>query len=148
MSSSTNVGAVGQQGAQASNNYDAWNDLDLHEFIGLLVAELQNQDPLDPMSNQEILQQIGQIREIESSQHLTETLQSVLMGQNISTAGNLIERTIVGLSDDGQRVSGKVERVSIKDGIGKLHVGDHAVSLENVAEILPDGAEVGFGGET
>jgi len=140
MTSSTNVAAAGQQGSQVSTNHDAWNDLDLNQFIGLLVAELQNQDPLDPMSNQEILQQIGQIREIESSQHLTETLQSVLMGQNIATAANMIERNIIGLSDDGQRVTGRVERVSIKDGIGKLHVGEHAVSLSNVAEILPDGA--------
>jgi len=135
------VSALGQQTQQPSATRNAWNQVKLDDFVSLLVTELQNQDPLEPMKNQEILQQISQIREIESNQRLTETLDSVLLGQSVVTASNLLERSIVGLSDDSQTVTGPVDRVSIEDGTVRLHLGQQTVALKNVTQILPDGAD-------
>jgi flagellar basal-body rod modification protein FlgD len=139
--STSSVSSVAQQTTQASTDYDAWSQVDLDDFINLLVTELQNQDPLDPMNNQEILQQVSQIREIESTQRLTETLESVLLGQNVATAGNLLGQTIVGLSDSNEQVSGEVDAVTIQDGTVKLHVGEHAVDLGNLMEIQAEGED-------
>ena len=47
--------ALATQGAQESTGYDAFSEVNLQDFIALLVAELQNQDPLNPMDNSEIL---------------------------------------------------------------------------------------------
>jgi flagellar basal-body rod modification protein FlgD len=140
MSSVTFNAVQGQSGAQAPN-HDAFQDLNLDTFIQLLVAELQNQDPMSPMSNTEILQQVSQIRAIESNTRLTSTLDSVLLGQNVSTAGSLLGRTITGLTDgdNAEKVTGKVDKVTIADGTAKLQVGDKTISLKNVAEILPTG---------
>jgi len=142
---SNTIGALGTQGQQNSAANDAFARVDLNDFIKLLVTELQHQDPLNPMDNQEILQQISQIREIESNQRLTDTLESVLLGQNVVTAGNLIGQTVVGLSEEGDRITGQVDRVSIEKGLARLHVGEHAVALKNVAEIL---GRPGAGGMT
>jgi flagellar basal-body rod modification protein FlgD len=131
-----NLAVKGQTGPQVAG-HDPYADLDLNKFIQMLIAEMQNQDPLDPMNNQEILQQVSQIRAIESNTRLTDTLQSVLLGQNVSTASSMIGKTIQGLTDDGKQVSGQVEQVSIKDGVPTLHVGEDTVSLKNVGEILP-----------
>lgn len=141
--STASIGPLGQQGQQASASHDAWTQVNLDDFVGLLVTELQNQDPLEPMKNEAILQQISQIREIESNQRLTETLESVLLQQSVSTASNLLGRTVTGLSTDSQTVTGRVDRVSIADGLAKLHVGEHTLNLKNVAEILPAGEEGG-----
>jgi flagellar basal-body rod modification protein FlgD len=135
------ISGLGQQAQQASAVHDAWRQVSLDDFTRLLITELQNQDPLEPMNNAQILQQISQIREIESNQRLAETLESVLLGQSVATAGNLLERTIVGLSDDSQTVTGPVDRVSIEDGLVRLHLGEHTVALKNVTEILPDNAD-------
>ncbi len=116
---------------------DAWGDVSLESFIKLLVVELQNQDPLDPMNNQEILEQMSQIREIESNQRLTETLESMMLGQTVSTAAALLGRTVSALSDDAEWIRGEVEKISIEDGIPKLHIGSDTVDLKNVSEILP-----------
>ena len=140
MSSVTFSGVQGQRGPQAPN-HDAFQDLNLDTFIQLLVAELQNQDPMSPMSNTEILQQISQIRAIESNTRLTTTLESVLLGQNVSTASSLLGRTISGLTDgeNGEMVTGKVEKVTVADGVAKLSVGGQTISLKNVEAILPAG---------
>jgi flagellar basal-body rod modification protein FlgD len=101
---------------------DAINDIDLGTFLELMIAELQNQDPLNPLDNKDMLAQIGQIREVGATDKLTETLESVLLGQNIASATNLIGTEIRALSDDGESVEGLVNRVSIDQGVPKLHV--------------------------
>jgi Flagellar hook capping protein - N-terminal region len=98
------------------------NDLDLDSFLQLMIAELQNQDPLNPLDNKDMLAQISQIREVGATDKLTETLDSVLLGQNIASATNLIGAQISALSDDNQRVDGIVERITLAGGEPKLHV--------------------------
>jgi flagellar hook assembly protein FlgD len=108
------------------NSAGGIEDLDLQSFFDLMIAELQNQDPLNPMDNQEMLGQIGQIREIASNDKLSETLDSVLLGQSISSATNLIGANVVGLTDTGQRVTGSVQRVTIDKGEPKLDLAVEA----------------------
>ncbi|HEY4760504.1 MAG TPA: flagellar hook capping FlgD N-terminal domain-containing protein [Thermoguttaceae bacterium] len=130
------TGILGQQGQQTATG-DAFNSIDLNDFVKLLVAELQNQDPLEPMKNSEILQQVSQIKAIESNQRLSDTLSALQLQQNMVAASSLLERTIVGLTDKGERISGQVDRVTIEDDTVKVHVGLKAIKLENVAEIVP-----------
>ncbi len=47
---------------------------------------MQNQDPMNPMDNSQMLQQISQIREIGSTNQLTETLTSFATGQGLTMA--------------------------------------------------------------
>lgn len=101
---------------------DAYNDLGMEDFLKLMIAELQNQDPLNPMDNSELVGQISQMREITATDKMTQTLDSVLLGQNISSATNLIGAEIDAISDDQQKVTGIVERVSVADGQPKLHL--------------------------
>src|SRR6476646_4730078 len=92
---------------------DAVNDLDLSKFLDLMISELQHQDPLNPMDNKDMLAQISQLRQVGATDKLTQTLNSVLLGQNISSASNLIGQDVTALSDDNQNVDGTVSRVTI-----------------------------------
>lgn len=123
----------------------ALSQVDMDQFLQLLITEMQNQDPLDPMDNSEMLQQISQIREISATNRLTETLESVLIGQNMATASSLVGKRIRALSDMAQEVEGTVDRVTLErdennesQRILRLHVGDQQVSLNNIRAILGD----------
>src|SRR5688500_3248269 len=107
---------------RSPGSVDAINDLDLNTFLKLMIAELQNQDPLNPLDNKDMLAQISQIREVGATDKLTKTLESVLLGQNIASATNLIGADIKALSDDFEPVEGVVNHVSIDKGVPKLHV--------------------------
>jgi len=98
------------------------NDLDLDSFLKLMITELQNQDPLNPMDNSQMLEQINQIRQIGATDTLTGTLNSVLLGQNISSATGLIGADVDAISDTNEKVSGHVNRVSIIDGTPELEL--------------------------
>lgn len=129
-------GATSGQAANSSPN-DVLRDVDLSEFLKLMITELQNQDPLSPMENHQILQQISQIREIEATDRLGTTMESILLGQSVSSASTLIGKQINGLSDSGNEVSGVVERVSLYGKQATLHVAGEKVSLTNVRDIVP-----------
>ncbi len=134
---------VGPPPDTTSSSYEALRGLDMSDFMRLMLAELQNQDPLDPMSNSEILQQMSQMRQISATDRLSETLDAVLTGQNLTTASSLIGREISALTDDAEEIRGVVDRVSIETGPDdnstrtlRVHIGDHSVSLNNVREIV------------
>ena len=121
MSQIPNINAASNADQTFGTN-NTLNDLNLDHFFNLMIAELQNQDPLNPLENDELIAQISQIREVGATERLTQTLDAVLLGQNISSATNLIGAEIEAISDDNQRVTGKVDRVSIADGTPKLHL--------------------------
>ena len=117
-------------------------DLDMGEFLDLMIAELQNQDPLNPTDNAELLRQIGQIREIGATDQLTSTLNAVLLGQNMTTASSLIGKQITALDSSGDNIEGVVDRVSVvideNDSSRSLrvHIGDNDIALNNIREIV------------
>ncbi|MGD9128173.1 MAG: flagellar hook capping FlgD N-terminal domain-containing protein, partial [Planctomycetia bacterium] len=150
-----------------SSGYDAFNDVGVEEFFKLMTTELQNQDPLDPMDNAEMLSQISQIRDIVASDNLTNTLstitstfESVMLGQNMATASGMIGQTIEATDNDDITFTGEVAQVTITDGIPTLkcnevvpeqtdengdvipeHTVEHLVSLENITSIVPAGTK-------
>lgn len=111
-------------GNQSSGN--AIKDLDVDSFLKLMIAQLQNQDPLNPMENDQMLAQIGQMREIAASDKLSETLDSVLLGQNIASATNLIGAEIDAISTDNQKVTGEVKSIAISDGVPVLNLEERS----------------------
>jgi len=118
-------------------------DANIDEFLKLMIAELQNQDPLNPLKNNEMLQQLNEIRSISATDKLTDTLDAVLIGQNVSTASSLIGKEIKALTDAGNNIQGIVGRVSVTAGGDKesrsvrIHIGEESVALNNIREILP-----------
>jgi len=131
VNNSSGTAANAASGA-TTNSLDS---LSTQDFTQMLVAELQNQDPTSPVTNSELMQEVSQIRSIESTDQLTTTLQSVLLGQNVATAGNLIGRAVQGNDAQGNAVSGTVSSVSIANGSATLNVGTSTLPLSNVTQI-------------
>lgn len=140
MSRVPDVGAS-SAAADATGASKSIQDLDLNKFIDLMIAELQNQDPLNPLDNSQMLQQITQIREIGASDKLSSTLDAVLLGQNLTTASSLIGRQVSALNDENKNVEGVVDKVSVdvddNDNRSiKLHIGDDAINLKNIRSVI------------
>jgi flagellar basal-body rod modification protein FlgD len=121
--------------AASSGVANPLSSLSTTDFTKMLVAELQNQDPTNPVTNSELMQEVSQIRSIQATDQLTTTLHSVLLGQSVATAGNLIGRTVQGKDALGNDVSGAVSSVSITDGSTTLNVGQSSLPLSNVTQI-------------
>jgi flagellar basal-body rod modification protein FlgD len=117
-------------------------DLDIDEFLKLMITELTNQDPLNPMDNAQLVEQIGQIRSISATTKLSDTLDTVLTGQSLSTASSLIGKRVTALNDQNENVAGVVDRISVEVDDNdsskrtfRVHIGNNRVDLKNVREI-------------
>lgn len=118
------------------------NDIDLTDFLKLMLTELQNQDPLNPTDNAALLQQIGELRGISSNDQLVSTLKGFSNTQELTTASGLIGKSVKGLDNAAKEVSGAVTSVSVKIDEKdrnkrqvQVHVGDQIVDIKNVREI-------------
>jgi flagellar basal-body rod modification protein FlgD len=142
----TSIPGVGNSSASSGSTSVSGNDLsdvDLDDFLGLLLTEMQNQDPLNPMDNAQMLAQLGQIREIGSTNQLTETLSNLAIGQELSSASNMIGKKVSGLDTLAKEITGVVDRVSVQtdpqdSSIRRVsvHIGDSVVDMNNIREIV------------
>ncbi len=127
-----------------STKSNSFEDLGTGDFLELMIAELQNQDPLEPADNSQLLQQISQIREISSSDSLVNALSSIKTGQDVATASQLIGTKVTALSKQNEEVEGIVDRVTMAAGAGDgprellVHVGNFEIPLDNIREIIPE----------
>lgn len=90
--------------------------LKTEDFIKMMVTQLQNQDPLEPAKNQELLAQMSQIGQLQSQTLLTESLQGMVLQQNLGSAGNLIGKMVEGVDDRGSPISGLVSSIRVEQG--------------------------------
>ena len=70
------------------------------DFFKLLVTELKQQDPLEPAKTADMVNQVAQIRSIELSKNLTDTLGLLSKQQNTSGAGELLGKYVSATTKD------------------------------------------------
>jgi flagellar basal-body rod modification protein FlgD len=105
------------------------------DFIKMMTAELQNQDPTNPMSNTDMLSQIGQIRSITSNDKLSSSIEALTLGQSLATASSLIGKKITGSDKNDNQITGKVDKITIEDGTTTLHVGSSEITINSIKSI-------------
>ena len=104
-----------------------FNGLTAESFMKLLITELQNQDPTEPLGNEQLLAQISSMRELQSNIELSDTLKEITTGQSLTQAAALIGKEVEGQEGQQNPVSGVVERAFVRDG--KSYVGIGAFEL-------------------
>ncbi|MEJ4043024.1 flagellar hook assembly protein FlgD [Erwinia sp. SLM-02] len=108
------------------------NDLN-NMFMKLLVAQIQNQDPLNPTDGTEYVGQLAQMTQVQSMQDMTgmmQTAATLVDNLQVLAIGNLAGQTVMVRSNkislDGQAVNGRLTldhpsanvTVHIKDAAG------------------------------
>jgi flagellar basal-body rod modification protein FlgD len=142
------VNAVDAIGSPASStDSSAVSGLTSDEFFQLIFTELSNQDPLEPNDTNALLEQIANIRSIQSDDDLSTRLAD-LVGQNeLASGAGLIGKLVSGLSETSQRVSGLVQSVSKTDeGVVLNLAGGTRVPMRSVDQVLQDQEDDSDGG--
>ncbi|EHY75844.1 flagellar basal body rod modification protein [Stutzerimonas stutzeri ATCC 14405 = CCUG 16156] len=74
------------------------NDLGKNEFLELLVAQLNNQNPLEPQENGEFIGQLAQFSTVEGVEKLNSSMETILSGYQSSQAlqaSSLVGRKVI-----------------------------------------------------
>jgi len=97
MSTVNGAGSVLDQ-YQIKQNTTQNKELGKNEFLNLLVAQLNNQNPLEPQGNGEFIAQLAQFSQVEGIEKLNTSMESLLSGYQSSQAlqaSSLVGRKVI-----------------------------------------------------
>ncbi len=129
-------------GSSAASSGAGMRSITAEDFLALLIAQLQLQDPFDPMTNEQMLSQVATIEQMQSSLSLTATLNQLGSQQEFGAASSLIGKYVQGaaVNEAGQSevVGGKVVAVHFVSN------GQIVLGLDN-GKMLPMESVVAIG---
>ena len=147
MASTGNVG--GTQAAAAASSATArtapkssTSDLGKDDFLKLMLAQLQHQDPLKPMDDTAFIAQTAQFNALDQMTKLNTTITALFNAQQITEASGMIGKTVSALDTDNKPVQGVVSAASVESGVAMLHVGSSRVQLDKVTAVAATDAEL------
>ncbi len=107
--------------------------LNQQDFLNLLVTQLQNQDPMNPMSDTDFIAQMAQFSTLQQSQ---QTYQSISEMQ----ANNLIGSTVNVSTTGGVSDTGTVSGVIANSGSPQIVINGVPYDLSDIQTVMPTAA--------
>jgi flagellar basal-body rod modification protein FlgD len=107
-------------------------ELDSDDFLLLLVAQMQNQDPLSPMDQQSFMGELAQFNSLQQQVDLNDAFLHFMQFQELTQATSMIGKDVVALVKDA---AGEV--VSAEGTVTEVYFTSTGAYL-----LLDDGSEV------
>ena len=128
MSISATSGTTGTTGNTSTTTVTKTTDLGKDDFLKLLVAQLQSQDPLNPMEDKEFISQMAQFTSLEQMKNVSNAVQ-------ITQATSYIGKQVTWDDEMGEQQTGIAKAVRIVSGEPKIVVGDQNIALAKVTSV-------------
>jgi flagellar basal-body rod modification protein FlgD len=123
---STNTSYAAANGLSTSSNTDS-TTASSDRFLKLLVTQMQNQDPLNPMDNAQVTSQMAQINTVNGIEKLNTTVQGLsgqfvqmqalqsaaLMGRDVVVPGNRLD-IASGVAQGGFELTSDASKVKVE----------------------------------
>lgn len=117
-------------------------DLDRKAFMRLLIAQMKNQNPLEPTKNEDMIAQLAQFSTLEEMKGVNENLVALAVLQQgnalleqVTGSSALIGKDVSWTNDEGVESSGVVDSVRVIDGQAVLNVNGTDVPLTWVSGV-------------
>ena len=109
------------------------------DYLRLLTIQLQNQDPIDPVKQEDFVAQLSQFSMLEGVEGLNTSFESMLKLQEISQGLSLVGKQVNYLNTTtGEMESGKVDEFFVDGGIVNLMVNGKPISVDLIAGVKAD----------
>lgn len=105
------------------------------QFLQILVAEMQYQDPLEPTSNTEWVSQMATFSQIEELQNMGETIQK---GQAQDLVGKIVIMATTDSSGETKYISGEVQTLEIREDGTYLSIDGYLYNIEDLYSVVDE----------
>ncbi len=92
------------------------------QFLKLFVAQLQHQDPMNPMQDQDFMGQMASFSTLEQVTNMASANEAMAANLHLSQSVGLIGRTVTWMDESDATHTGVVEKVTQIDGTSVLTV--------------------------
>lgn len=111
-------------------------------FLKLLVAQLQHQDPGNPMDSSAFMGQLAQFSSLEQMTNMASSIDKLNTSNAVTQSVALIGHELVFTRADGTAGSGVADGVTLQNGVVAIDVNGESVSLESVTAVGPAAAPI------
>src|SRR4051794_22998713 len=112
------------------------NVLGKDDFLKLMVAQMKNQDPMNPSDDKDNIAQMAQFSSLEQITNLANATQELADRVTTTQMLGLIGHSVSYVGDDGATATGTVQSVQVAGGSTKLTVdGKAGIDPSVVAEV-------------
>jgi flagellar basal-body rod modification protein FlgD len=133
--STTTSSATSGSSNSANSVLGGGGALGQQQFLQLLVAQLKNQDPMQPMDNTQFVAELAQFSSLEALQQIESNQESSLGSQLLSQAMGLLGHKVTAKGSNGSPVTATVQGIQMKNSDVLLDLGSTTVHLSDVQEI-------------
>lgn len=120
------------------------------DFLRLLIAQLQNQDPLNPMEDREFIAQMANFSSLEQMANLNKSMEGFIDTQNKMNVlslqqylgSNLTWQHVYYVDEEPfvEQKNGTVESISMQDGKARLVMNDGTeIAVEQITKVNQPG---------
>nr|WP_307555425.1 MULTISPECIES: flagellar hook capping FlgD N-terminal domain-containing protein [unclassified Paenibacillus] len=113
------------------------NTLGKDDFLKILITQLQNQDPTQPLQDKEFIAQMAQFTSVEQLTNMAGEMK--LMRQSLGFVSGLIGKSITWTDIDSSGASveksGVIDSITFKDGNQYANVKGVEISLDKLKKI-------------
>jgi len=107
------------------------------DFLNLLVTQMTSQDPMNPMTNQDMLSQMVQFSTLQGNTTMQSTLAGMQSGQAFSEANSMIGQQVNLQVDKSTTAQGVVSGIDLSSGTPQIVVNGQSYNLGQVLAITP-----------
>jgi flagellar basal-body rod modification protein FlgD len=104
-------------------------------FMSLLLAQMKNQNPMEPMDDSAMISQMAQLNSLDELKKISESLSTMSQTNQFLSAATLIDKNITYLDADNKEVAGKVSGISMDGKDINLKVGSASVLLSKLRSV-------------
>lgn len=112
--------------------------LDKEDFLKLFMESLKNQDPMSPMDNAAMMQQLSQLGQMEAVANLKITVDKMadsMLGNQVQQGAALLDKEITAIDSSGAVIKGNAEEVNINNGVIELLIGNKNIQIGQITKI-------------
>ena len=110
------------------------------DYMNLLITQLQNQNPLEPLDNNQMATQLAQLSQLQQLESMNENFADALATAELSYANSLLGKEVTFMpkteSGEAEITSGVVEQIyNNVEGEILLGIGNHTLGLEDIISV-------------
>jgi flagellar basal-body rod modification protein FlgD len=129
--------------SSASDSLSAATSVDKDMFLKLMVAQLKNQDPLNPTDSSQFLAQTAQFTSLEKLTTVADQTQQALSAQLAFGASGLVGKTVGYTDPNGASATGAVSSVRFTSSGPMLQISGTDVPLSSINSVTTAGTDAG-----
>lgn len=122
---------------KAAASKSSSSELGKDDFLKILITQLQNQDPMQPMEDKDFIAQMAQFSALEQTTNMATQLQAMRYSPGMVSSVLGMNVTWIATDNKGNvsTKSGTVDSIVVRDGIPYAKIGQDEVKMDDLTTI-------------